>query len=1124
MMGLDDIAISFAISYIAGSIPTLKDWLSRDKDLEIRLDKCYQKALKKWTVNDGISNSLSNRMFGHLSELKEYLLTKPTDKPKGLDELIAMWADELHNDQQCYSFILENKVDFISSKLDNYYTDLKNSILGQLKTIQEGVEFNGTKLDDISLLLQQISQKQQDGNAEEQIKFVKNLMETTIKDLVNSLHTSTALLILSQLEVIYSAVISKDTTIAIKIEQQKQLCISLMEGKLKIEAVDMEKAEKDMQNIAVPDTLTLENLKNWHNALSLYRIKLGPMVVMSREYVMERPGYKEAFAAANKFYTLLNRTEIVNGFPILRALYCYWGFLVKGDNAWLIEYQNIDKSALGEQKYYFQLIEAAMLFMVDKPEEAFAFAVSIKDGIDASYVDFLILLGYHTKNMDYTIWALNLAIEKQIKVEQYGSKFLAFSVNKDTANQFLAIVPQLQFENEAEKNIVIQLCNSSIGHVIDTSEFKEKTETVSETMLAYAAMLMALNNEVDLAFKLLNPKIEVGKMDLKQRLFIDILCMSVEHKPHLYRLLQQNREQGVTNDEQLLLKEFELAMEVSDFEVALKAISILYSRKPNDEMLFVNYINALSRVCPEELSALQEKVKHFNFTHPDAVMHVYSDYAENNYLEFATEFIVLKQRSMDVEELKHFFYVQCTTGFIQPIVNKEYEHAEEGLSVLYSVGEEKNVVIVKSTTPLGKVLIGKKKGDVLNFQEKELHIEAIFSKFYKESSDYIKEVLCQGGNKFMRMGKIDMEHPLESLEAMLKEIDPECVNYEQRKRDALQKYENDEIGLSQLVDDNHIMGSYYKMLFTPFKIHVIPAYIYDSRCSDIKPNTKFVLDLPACIMLFEFAQKTGCKFRTRFQVSKYLYEFVKQTKRHARRDMNLDFFDGIKSGHVKRFNEYVDVDCEMRLEALIEWIDHSCDIEVTTDALAISKANESQMNALFSNTIVSLMNTDNYLVSDESIYDRLLGNIQMISTEAFIHLKEDKQLAKLYSEFLFECRFEGVYIESDFIINEYFKMEKGEENKFHDVIQNGYRNPYMLINTINAGLKIAQLSLDISLVRITLTNMFAMILKNYNDISFNTEEWQNIDIQLNRPFFNFKLVRECLNDAKMIRKSRLSIE
>lgn len=1112
MIGVDDIAVSFLVSYIAGSIPTLKEWLSRDKDFESRLNKCYNSALKKWTVNDGIRHDLSNQMFSNLSKLKCYLLTKPTGNNTDINKLIVMWADELRSDSICYTFIVENKLDFINSKQDEYYVDLKKSILSQYYSMQQSIESNSEKLDNVQHMLEQLVEKKQSGNKKELVKFINCMLDITVKNLINSLHTLTATNILLKLEDLCSTTISNNLKISDKISTLKEKCLILTKGELKFIQQDVSRVSDKI--ISIPDTLTYENLNEWIQALNLHRFKTGSMIAVSRDQVKHDRNYNDAFDAADKFYSLLSRTEVVDQFPILRAVYCYWGFLVKGDNTWLTEYQSIDKSAFEDKGYYFQLIEASMLFMVGKSEESFALAASVKDGIDAFYVNFIILLGLRSHNIDYTLWALNTAIEKKIKICNDGSKFLAYSSSKETAIQLLSVLNKLEFECEAEKEVIIQLCHNSLNHSLNTSGFKDKIETLSDTILAYAAMLLALGGDVDLGYKLLNSRIDEGKMDIKKRLFIDILCMSDEHKPHLYRLLQQNRIQGEVNDNQLLFKEFSLAMELSDYKNALNAIGILYKREPDNEMIFVNYISALGRVHPEELLIYEEKVIFFVFSRTASVEFIYSAYAENGYLEFATKFLFKNQRSMNDEKLKSLFYTESQMGFIYSIVNKKYECTEEGLSVLCSIGEKKEVVIIRSTTPLGFALLNKKKGDVVNFNELEYKIECIYSKYYKETYDYMKEVLQYGGNEFMHVKDVDINHPIESIEALIKEVSPDSVNYEDRKREALQKYENGDIGLIQLLDDNHIIGNYYKMLFTSFKIHILPIEIYAKRCYRIKSDTKFVLDLPACIILFEFEQKTGHKYSARFQVSKFLCEFVKQSKKHIRRNRSFDFFEGIKSGNITSFDEYVDIDCEKRLQALSDWIECNCDIEVTTEALAISKSNETLSNALFSNTMVCLLNSNNYLITDDGIYEQLLqSQVQMVSTEAFIHQTENKQVAKQYSEFLFECRFEGVCVDHNLIAKEYFKMENGDNNRFNDVLQNGSTNPYLLINAINAGLIIIQKSAKQNLAKISLINMYYLILNNYNEEYFSSKEWIEIKKQLNSQMLHMILINKYLDLA-----------
>lgn len=66
---------SFAISWAANNVPTIKQTVSffKGTSLEGELERCYQKALKKWCKNDGIRQSMSMRLFRSLEELRKYL-------------------------------------------------------------------------------------------------------------------------------------------------------------------------------------------------------------------------------------------------------------------------------------------------------------------------------------------------------------------------------------------------------------------------------------------------------------------------------------------------------------------------------------------------------------------------------------------------------------------------------------------------------------------------------------------------------------------------------------------------------------------------------------------------------------------------------------------------------------------------------------------------------------------------------------------------------------------------------------------------------------------------------------------------------------------------------------------
>lgn len=69
-----------------------------------------------------------------------------------------------------------------------------------------------------------------------------------------------------------------------------------------------------------------------------------------------------------------------------------------------------------------------------------------------------------------------------------------------------------------------------------------------------------------------------------------------------------------------------------------------------------------------------------------------------------------------------------------------------------------------------------------------------------------------GSNPGLVPFEIDMEHPLESLESFIRKMSKDTQTPEERRKVAYAKYEQGEIGLLQLVDDNNMLSSYYKYL------------------------------------------------------------------------------------------------------------------------------------------------------------------------------------------------------------------------------------------------------------------------------------------------------------------------
>lgn len=56
-----------------------------------------------------------------------------------------------------------------------------------------------------------------------------------------------------------------------------------------------------------------------------------------------------------------------------------------------------------------------------------------------------------------------------------------------------------------------------------------------------------------------------------------------------------------------------------------------------------------------------------------------------------------------------------------------------------------------------------------------------------------------------------MDKPLESLDAFIRKMSKDDLTPKEKWERACKQYENGEIGLSQLVDENNILAGYYKL-------------------------------------------------------------------------------------------------------------------------------------------------------------------------------------------------------------------------------------------------------------------------------------------------------------------------
>ena len=130
MTGLD-IFVSFVISYITGSIPTLEQMLSGGDDLSLqeKIDKCYQLALEKWCAKDALRQKIAKQRYSNLQELTRVAEKNNEEDAAAIRSLVNLLAEELRKEEECAHFIQELAIKEVGEKVDHLSALIKSNIV-----------------------------------------------------------------------------------------------------------------------------------------------------------------------------------------------------------------------------------------------------------------------------------------------------------------------------------------------------------------------------------------------------------------------------------------------------------------------------------------------------------------------------------------------------------------------------------------------------------------------------------------------------------------------------------------------------------------------------------------------------------------------------------------------------------------------------------------------------------------------------------------------------------------------------------------------------------------------------------------------------------------------------------
>lgn len=436
--------------------------------------------------------------------------------------------------------------------------------------------------------------------------------------------------------------------------------------------------------------------------------------------------------------------------------------------------------------------------------------------------------------------------------------------------------------------------------------------------------------------------------------------------------------------------------------------------------------------------------------------------------------------------------------------------------------DSRKIYLAKKGNPVGELLLGKKENDEIECEiageKTKLTVVHIMNKYGKLSCEITKEIM-DGNNPNARPFKMDTTKPLESIEAFIEKLSPGSSNYYKDKLEEQRRFEEGEIGLVNMVNPNEILEDYYGKLLSVSKTYIIPwqqchlLYLKGRNLAE----TRYVLDMSAVIMLFEYQLLSGYFYSERFIVSTSLYEYLVTCSKNTVRLTSSSICKAFKNPSMKRYNKYIDLDLQQRIPALVKWIEGCCEIVVPDQTLAMTERNTSNdLSRIMTDTLSLVVGENKLLISDDRVLAPMMNfMLPMITTETYMKVFANEEEYEHYREFLMDCNYMGIEIKKDRIVSEYVKMESGGNNKFTYIVQNAAHNPYLTTEEIRGCVEIARVAKNKQQANIMITNMMISMIKSYDGQVKNTIVSKTLAF-LSFHYPNFASVKQCLLDAAKI--------
>lgn len=428
------------------------------------------------------------------------------------------------------------------------------------------------------------------------------------------------------------------------------------------------------------------------------------------------------------------------------------------------------------------------------------------------------------------------------------------------------------------------------------------------------------------------------------------------------------------------------------------------------------------------------------------------------------------------QELKDLWFQYMHTPHISPIINEEKKVVENGDFVVYEEnGQEKSEDVFNNSNT--EKLIGHNVGDEVALDRfgviSKAKIRKIFNKYHSLTRQIYRS-LQQGQSKSIRMLSLDdLKGGDGNILANLMML---SGGYDHKRQiDEWEKqYARGEKMLIESFGGHNAYEDCIDRLFGNKRIYCLPCQNYKNY-----PITDYecVLDITSVALLSMLSKLFGVTFDKKFVIPNGLQIYLQQCLQREKVNMptliSSEVIERLKLNKEKQKSYHLGL-----LEYILEWIDKNCIIEVATKRLNLNfKESDYSFWGIQSESMLLTIDKKRCMISEDWGLMSKFENFRILNTEAYLYLLNVKDKADI-SKFLADLHFVGVNVDSDYMVDQYSKKNRGLPNTFDECLESLRINMYKIKDGLNLANKILNLTIKLPADSLAVTNIFSKILED----------------------------------------------